>query len=150
MNLLNIRHIFVLSMFSVSLLLTGCGGGNMVSGTVTFPDGSPLERGRVVFDSGAHTFYGEVNPDGTYEMQGGTGGRTIPAGTYGVYLMNTVLTAETVDNRSIDDDGNPIGPEPRSAPDIHLVAAEFTRKTTSGLECVVNGRTVFNITVEKP
>jgi len=152
-NLLNVRQILALSLFAIPLLLAGCGGGNVVTGKVTFPDGTPLERGRVVFDSGMHMFYGEISPDGTFTMEGAAGGRTIPSGTYGVFLMGTVRPgdAEAVDNRPTDEDGNPIGPEPRGgAPDIPLVAPRFTRKATSGLECVVNGRTEFNITVEKP
>jgi len=134
------------------LFLTGCGGGSVVSGTVTFPDGTPLERGRVVFDSGTHMFYGEINPDGTFTMEGAAGGRTIPAGTYGVFLMGAIRPGDPdpVDNRPIDEDGNPIGPEPRGAPDIPLVAPRFTRKATSGLQSVVSGRTEFNFTVEKP
>ena len=141
-----------MSLFSLSLLLTGCGGGGYtVTGKVTFPDGSPLERGRVVFDSGSQMFYGDIDSDGNYTMSGGTGAKKIPAGTYAVYLMGTVLPGDpTPAVIPTDADGNQMGPSPPEVPDIPLVAAKYTRRDTSGLQCVVSGKTEFNISVEKP
>jgi hypothetical protein len=153
MNLLNTQRFFILFALSLSLVLTGCGGGGYaVTGKVTFPDGSPLDTGTVVFESGTQTFYGGISSDGNYAMMGsGTGNRKIPAGTYDVYLMRTVRSGNpTPEAVPMDADGNQIGPPPREVPDIQLVAAKYTRKTTSGLQCVVNGKTEFNITVESP
>ena len=139
-------------MLSFSLVLTGCsGGGNIITGKVTFPDGSPLERGRVVFDSGTQTFYGNIDSQGNYSMSGGDGSKGIPEGTYNVYLMGAVRPGNpTPEDIPTDADGNQIGPTPQELPDIPLVAAKFTQRATSGLQCVVSGKTTFNIPVEKP
>ena len=146
------KRMFILFTLSFSLMFAGCGGGgHAVTGKITFPDGTPLERGRVVFDSGSQTFYGEVAPDGTYTMLGGAGEKRIPPGTYNVYLMGTVLPGDpNPEAVPTDADGNQIGPPRRELPDIPLVAAKYNRTDTSGLQCVVSGKTVFDITVERP
>jgi hypothetical protein len=148
-----IRRIFILFIVvSFPLLLTGCGGGGYaVTGKVTFPDDSPLDCGTVVFESEKQTFYGGVGTDGTYTMMGGTGNKKIPSGTYKVYLMGTVRAGNAdAPPIPLDADGNQIGPPPKEVPDIQLVAAKYTRRDTSGLECEVKGSRTFDIPVEKP
>ena len=146
------QRIFVLFLLSLLLAFTGCGGGvSLVTGKVTFPDGSLLDTGTVVFDSGAKVFYGSVDTQGNYTMMGTEGGKKIPDGTYQVYLMGTARSANPdAAPIPLDADGNQIGPSRPELPDIQLVARKFLQKATSGLECVVKGRTTFDIPVEKP
>ena len=152
MVVLHIRRVFILALFAFLLALTGCGGGGFaVTGKVTFPDGSPLDTGTVVFDSGSTVFYGGVDKQGNYTMMGTEGSKGIPAGSYQIYLMGTVRSpyadAEPIPT---DADGNQIGPPRPELPDIQLVANKFLQKGTSGLQCDVKGKTEFNIPVEKP
>jgi len=151
-SLIKIRQMSILFMIALPLVFSGCGGGgNLVTGTVTFPDGSPLDCGTVVFESATQTFYGGINSEGAYTMLGGTGNKGIPSGTYQVYLMGTVRSGNpTPAVIPTDSDGNQIGPPPKELPDIQLVAAKFNQKGTSGLQCVVQGKTEFDIPVEKP
>jgi len=104
----------------------------MVSGKVTYPDGKPVPRGQVTFNSGSFTAGGHILDDGTYNI-----GMRVPAGTYQV----TVIALGE----------SPIGVDPEDAkPAKPLVDAKYNNPATSGLECVVSGTTVFNIEVEAP
>jgi len=129
------NNLFVATLFMLSLCI-GCGKYVGVSGKVTFPDGSPLTGGEVCFTDDVFAGRATVQRDGTYRMGREKDGDGIPKGTYKVYLSNGVSYE----------------PSPDGGPPIStlLVDKKFLTADTSGLTCTVDGKTVFNFTVEKP
>ncbi|MGL4943793.1 MAG: hypothetical protein ACRC46_11465 [Thermoguttaceae bacterium] len=122
----------------VAVFLSGCSGGVGVTGKVTFPDGTPVTKGEVNFQSAKDLVSGTISPDGTYKLEGATKGSGIPAGTYQVFIVGTQV---------IDTKGSP---NPSDAVVTETVAKKFSNRETSGLTCEVKGATVFDIAVEKP
>jgi hypothetical protein len=98
-----------------------------VTGTIAFPDGTPLNTGFVAFysEDGRFAYFAEIDKGGNYTMQDALGRPGIPKGTYLISLGTT-------------------------NPDIPLVAEKYLSPETSGLQFDVKRKTVFNITVEKP
>jgi len=125
----NPLFLFILLVFCV-----GCGDGYVVSGKVTFPDGTPLPRGQVTFFSSTFTGGGNVGSDGSYKVTVG-----VPAGTYKV----TVIAL----GESSPDPNVPIH---ETKPVPSLVDTKFNSPDTSGLVCEVKGKTAYNIPVEAP
>ncbi|MGL4943016.1 MAG: hypothetical protein ACRC46_07485 [Thermoguttaceae bacterium] len=145
------RFLLQVSGLLVLVFLFGCsGGGAAVSGKITFPDGTPLTTGRVVFETATQSFTGYLNESGKYNLMGATASSGLPPGKYRVSVVDAVQAPSSGAPVQLDGDGNPINYKPNDAPSKPLVAAKFTQATTSGLECEVKGRTVFDITVEKP
>ena len=128
------------------MLLTfvvGCGGNPTVSGRVTFPDGTPLDRGEVIFEGSTSTALGIIQSDGTYTMFSGEL-RGVPRGTYAVSIGG--FRAEYIEHPG--DRDNP--PRTEFFPLVIPVHERFLHPSTSGLTVDVTGRTTFNITVERP
>jgi hypothetical protein len=134
-----VRLFYAISLVLVCLAIAGCGkGGAKVTGKVSFPDGSPLTKGEVIFQNDTAQYAGAINADGTYIMNGAVQGSGIPNGTYTVYVTGTtVVTATSPD------------PTLASAPK-ELVAAEFTSKSKSSLTCEVKGSMTHDIEVKAP
>jgi hypothetical protein len=95
------------SRWCVALLLLfgvlGCGSSNYpVRGKVTFPDGTPLTEGMVVFetkgDGAAVTARGEIQADGSFELGTLKPRDGAPAGTYRV-LISPKTDPNAVDKR---------------------------------------------------
>jgi len=131
---------FLLLMFAV-----GCGGNVSVTGKVTFPDGSPLTYGEVLFETSTTLARGTIQSDGTYSLSAGEE-RGIPRGTYQVYIGGF---SPTVTAPQIGPDGRPIGGAQVIRPVIP-VHRDFLHSSTSNLTANVQGRTVFDITVRPP
>ncbi|MGL4944619.1 MAG: hypothetical protein ACRC46_15670 [Thermoguttaceae bacterium] len=132
------KFVCSLCVLAVAVFLSGCSGGVGVSGKVTFPDGTPVTKGEVNFQSDKDLVSGFIAPDGTYKLEGATKGSGIPGGTYQVFIVGT----QVVDSKG--------SPDPSKAVVTEMVAKKFASRETSGLTCDVKGATVFNITVEKP
>jgi hypothetical protein len=137
-----------MTLLFVTLIIPGCGrSGAVVSGTVKFTDGKPLNIGSVIFDNGKFSFVGIIKEDGTYTA-GVDKMEKIPPGTYRVYLQGTTLpqwngkVPEQTDSETVLDDTEFV---PR-------VAAKYTSPETSGLTLEVQsgGKQTFDMTVEKP
>ena len=144
------NHILFGAVIVSTLLFVGCNKGNHVSGKVTFPDGSPLTVGNVCFENDKNTLFGPVNSNGEYVLNGPSPGVGIPDGKYGVYISGAVLPGDSADGPvELDSDGNPLK-RTVAKPDTQLVHNKFARKSTSGIECDVKGKTTLDITVEKP
>ena len=129
---------FTFLLLSVLIIATvGCSDKVPMRGKVTFSDdGAPLTAGQVTFQSDTILARGYLKPDGTYIL--GTDKETdgIPKGTYNVYLLHTTVY-ETPPGG-----GSPI--------EKQQVSRKYASGETSELTCTVNGKTVFDFTVEKP
>jgi hypothetical protein len=123
------------------LLLFAVGCGQIkVEGKVTFPDGTPLHKGKVAFEDEQHTFTANIREDGTFRMGMVKDGEGIPAGHYKVAIIGAL------DEKYADDLlKNPF-------PEItYLIAKKFSSSKTSGIEYDVQKKiTDILIIVEPP
>ena len=130
-----VRCIPVAVLFAV-LSCCGCSKQVAVTGTVTYPDGTYLGVGQVVFTDDVLAFRGAVDPKtGTYRLGGVKDGDGVLPGKYKVYLMDTDAS-ETLPNGATRI--------------VSHVARKFMDPETSGLTCEVDGKKVFSFTVERP
>jgi hypothetical protein len=124
----------------IVLLAAGCGSHlHPVRGKVTYPDGTPLDGGWVVFekteDGATHSADGPVQSDGTFELRTARPGDGVPAGKYRVLVKAKELPLNEAQKR-------------KTPPAIH---PKYERFDTSGLERVVEAReNFFEITVTRP
>jgi hypothetical protein len=138
----------VLSFFSLCLLLSlGCGGNAKVTGKVTFPDGTPLTTGSVVFESDKLSASGKIQEDGSFRLGTDRENDGVPKGSYRVRIAGAVTYGEAPQTPE-----NPYAP--RSAlvlpPSIPLIHRKYVNTETSGLTCDVMKSMTYDITVEKP
>ena len=125
---------YILSVF-LCLLLAGCGDGTMsVSGTVTFPDGSPLKKGSVAFATGSFSASSALDENGRYSI-------SVPPGQYKVYIALASVLDETF-----------VAPanEPEAVRYINLIHPTFASLETTTLACDVSKSGTHNFTVEPP
>jgi len=127
----------------IACFVVGCGDGHTVTGKVTFPDGTPLTVGKVMFTDGSKTASGDLNARGEYRLGMEKAGSGIPAGTYQVYITGARIEGDPAFAETIEDGTSVI-------PLILAIDHRFTVPSLSGLTCEVKGRTEFNIPVEKP
>ena len=140
MKIINYSFTFILLL----LFAVGCGGNPSVSGKVTFPDGSPMGSGIVIFESESLQAIGTIQENGSYSASSGET-KGIPRGTYKVYFSGFGADYAAPD---MGPDGRPIGP-PKLLRNVELIIPDkYLSPVTSGLICEVKGRTKFNITVE--
>jgi hypothetical protein len=131
-----------MALLFVTLTILG-GGGVIVTGTVKFSDGTPVDFGSVAFDDGKKMFNGTIT-NGNYAT-GISKVEKIPAGTYRVYLQGTTVQEKTWGK---GEDGSDILLDYKEVP---RVAAKYTSPETSGLTLEVKGgKQTFDMTVEKP
>ncbi|MDR1963054.1 MAG: hypothetical protein LBQ50_04700 [Planctomycetaceae bacterium] len=125
------------------LLNTGCSNKVKIYGTVTFPDGEPVNFGSVCFEGNGKTISGYLNEKGDYfpgELEDGDG---IPFGVYKVWLSGTVLSEEIFNKR-----GEATGKNQYTV----RVAEKYTLPATTDLTFEVKrgGSKRFDFTVERP
>ena len=138
------RRLFLALSAGVAVLpLAGCGRSDLhaVSGTVRFPDGSPLTTGRVVVTyvpQAAYGGWGYIKPDGTFTLGSLTQTDGIRAGTVRV----AITFASEADGKP-GGDGGSAKPKP-------LVHARFESPETSGLSFEIPRQTKWEIVVERP
>jgi len=130
------------------LLMAGCGGDKLhkISGTVKYKDGGKLSQGRVFFAGEEATDSGQINKDGTYELEEG-----IPAGKYKVY----VISQEEVDLPDPTTKSDAEGPAPetstQAAPEPKsFVKEEYTLSDLTPLEFTAGDKDTYDVVVEKP
>ncbi|MDR3199797.1 MAG: hypothetical protein LBU34_18175 [Planctomycetaceae bacterium] len=123
---------YIVLLTLTSACISGCGGKAGVSGIVSFPDGSPLTQGFVIFENGSNQVSGTITETGYYQMgeNGNTNG--IKPDEYKVRIIS---------ESGGGSDGEPF---------VRYIADKYDNVNTSGLVCEVKGNTVFNITVTKP
>ena len=125
------------------LALAGCGRNDLhpVSGTVRFPDGSPLTTGRVVLDYGPQANrggWGYIKPDGTFTLGSLTQTDGVRAGT-----VRVAITLASKADGEPDKDGIITKLKP-------LIHARFAHPDTSGLSFEIPRQTKWEIVVERP
>jgi hypothetical protein len=136
-NILISTFVFLLFVFA------GCSDKVKVSGFVKFPDGEPVKYGKVNFRTTDRTYFGRIDANGYYtpgELKDGEG---LPAGTYTVWLTDTVLS-EPIPGKD--------GEETVRYKETKLVADKHTKPGPDALTFEVKrgGAVNFDITVEKP
>ena len=125
------------------LALAGCGRSDLhpVSGTVRFPDGSPLTTGRVVLDYGPQANrggWGYIKPDGTFTLGSLTQTDGVRAGT-----VRVAITLASKADGEPDKDGMITKLKP-------LIHARFAHPDTSGLSFEIPRQTKWEIVVGRP
>lgn len=72
----------------VLVIAAGCGGPgeNRVHGSIQFDDGTPLDKGELIFDSGTYSDIASVDDQGQFEVEQG-----LPPGTYKITLGGVML-----------------------------------------------------------
>jgi hypothetical protein len=131
------RPLFLpLFLLLICTLFAGCGQVK-VTGTVTFSDGEPLSKGKIVFENDKNKFTAVLHNDGTFNLGMLKDGQGIPPGKY------SVAVAEAFDEEFYDPDKPPRV--------THFIAKKFRSSKTSGLEFDIQKRTTgISIIVEKP
>jgi hypothetical protein len=127
--------LFIGMLLVASMVAAGCGGRDLhkVSGTVRFPDGSPVPLGRVVVaygDGGGS--WGRIQQDGRFTIGTFTEKDGMKAGTYRVAIKDAEisdLAKGTVQQ---------------------LVHRRFLSPETSGLSFSVPDQMSWDIVVDKP
>lgn len=85
---------FIACAMTFSLVLTGCGkSGTIISGSVHYTDGEPLQHGTVIADNGLSGWFGHIK-DGKFTIGDTHDFGRIQEGTYKVYIGNSELTEE--------------------------------------------------------
>lgn len=117
-------------------LTSGCGPRDLhrVSGSVTYPDESPVIAGRVVIEYGDGTAaVGVIQPDGSFSIGTRRENDGMRAGTYRVAVKDAMV---------------PVGPQGENI--RVLVHPRFADVATSGLEFSVPEQTTWKIVVAAP
>ena len=123
------------------VIISGCGSGVPLTGTVTFEDGTPLEFGTVCFRAGDSESRGDIGSGGVYRASTTKPGDGIPPGTYAVFLINTERS-EMVPIPGSDGDFRDIT--------VQTVAPKYMSPETSELTVTVDRSTkTFDIQVQR-
>jgi len=123
--------------------IVGCGGsGYPVTGKVTFPDGTPLTTGRVMFTNGIITAFGDINARGEYRMGLDRARGGIPAGYYQIYITDAFTEGNPAFAVTMED-GTVVYPL------IPAIDPRFGDPVRSGLSHEVDGRTTLALAVER-
>ena len=139
------------------LVLSGCAEKAKVSGTVTFPDGSTLEKGTVVFESNSVRVSGSIK-DGYYSLGEMKPGDGVPFGTYKGFITDAwkVVRPENTPAAPAPPPRQrgqpPPGPRGSIIPPTPLIDPKFDSAETSGMTLEVKSRSsiVYNIDVTAP
>jgi hypothetical protein len=139
------KHIILLLSFVV-LCFAGCSDHILITGTVTYEDGSPVKSGIINFDPGTAKIYSGSIKDGKYSTGGQKTVQPIPPGTYKIWIM--AFDAVPLQKEKKDKDGKSTD-EWRSVP---LVPGEYASPDTTPLSFEVKsgGPKTFDIVISKP
>lgn len=146
------KHLSIsLTLLFCVLAVIGCNGNVKVTGKVTFPDGTPLTTGQVVFENEKLSAMGKLSGDGTYTLGTQKEKDGIPQGKYRVAITGAV-TYERVPTPASSTTGayNPGGNSAPLPASISLIHRKYRSTETSGLEVEVKGSMTYDISVEKP
>ena len=134
----------------VIIFIAGCGDPK-VTGKVTFPDGTPLTKGQVMFQKEGFIASGDLQKDGTYSAGKNKDGDGLPPGTYKVFISgaSTYDAAELaeIQEQIASSGGAPVFRTPRP---VNLISTKYESPGSSDLTVEVKGRTKYDFTVEPP
>jgi hypothetical protein len=119
----------------IFLAIAGC-GEIKVGGKVTFPDGTPLSTGKIIFSDATHTFTAKIHKDGSFSLGKLKDGEGIPAGHYKVGI-GEAFTEEF-----------PAADKPPIV--TYLIAEKFRSPETSGIEFDIQKKTTDIAIVVEP
>ncbi|MDR2116554.1 MAG: hypothetical protein LBP87_09245 [Planctomycetaceae bacterium] len=139
------KKLIILLSLSGILLCFGCNRNVPLSGTVTFPDGSPLECGIVIFEKDGKQAKGTIGKEGFYVVGSLKDNDGIPKGEYRVCIRGAVIVGKkTPDGKIVRASGMFSDVE-------QLIAKKYEQFETSGLTIIADGKNkIFNIQVERP
>ena len=129
---LRLSRLFLALFFSCIVFASGCGDRVAVTGKITFPDGTPLTSGSIVFETDNYQGYSYIDSEGFYSLGESESGGKIKTGEYKIKILATT---------GGDSSGEPL---------VNLVDPKYASTATSELTCTVKGKMEHNITVEKP
>jgi hypothetical protein len=124
-----IRTILLFAFLFVPFFVTGCSKNVRVEGTVSFSDGTTIDRGQVVFENDAKTYLGKIRKNGTFSVGVYKDGEGIPKGQYRAAVTG------------VFDEPPPTSGNDLLAPPIHIVAEKYRNSKTSGFEFDIQGKT---------
>lgn len=135
------RNLLTVSFSFLILLAVGCGPNVRVSGTVSFPDGTPLDQGVVVFESPKLVAKGPLNGSGGYRLGSIKAGDGLPPGNYKVYFAFTARQ-----------DASFVPPvnEPDAVRYIDVIDPKYASAASTPLTWDVKKSETVNLTVEHP
>ncbi|MDR3198512.1 MAG: hypothetical protein LBU34_11650 [Planctomycetaceae bacterium] len=132
----------------LSVVCLGCHTNESLSGKVTFPDGSPLDCGVVLFENGGKQSKGFINSEGTYVIGSRKNKDGLPRGEYRVCIQGAIRLGEPEKTKGMDGKSSLSSMTSNATP---LIAKKYTEFDSSGLTFVVDGtRNTFDIQVERP
>ena len=132
----------------VLFLATGCSNNLKVTGKVTFPDGSPLTVGKVVFETESFVASGPLQSDGTYTLGSVKENDGVPPGSYRVSISGAMVAGEAK-NVTMKSAGGISSTVPMSMYSS-AVDTKFSRGETSGITCDVTKSMTFDFEVQPP
>ena len=141
------KQIFYCAMILIILMAVGCGRNVKVTGKVTFPDGSPLTVGKVVFETDSFVATGPLLPDGTYTLGSIKAKDGVPPGTYRVAVAGAMQASGTQNMTSGSGNVSSTIAVTLYSP---VIAKQFTSAETSGITCEVKKSMTFDFQVEPP
>lgn len=136
-------------MLLVLVVMSGCSGKCKVSGKVTYPDGTPLKVGIIIFEDGVSQARGNIDENGNYKVSSVGKNDGIKPGTYNVYITQA-SGFDTSGMESIESKEGQTNVAMQIATPIKYIDSKFDTPATSGLKVEVKGKTVYDITVYKP
>ncbi|GHT33460.1 hypothetical protein FACS1894214_5230 [Planctomycetales bacterium] len=122
--------------------MAGCHSGNAsIRGTISFPDGQPLTKGTVVFQSEGHVAKGVLDSSGKYVLGSISSADGLPPGIYKVFIT----FASVLDEKFV-----PPANEPDAVQYTSLIADNYASAEKTPLTCEVIRSGIQNFTVEPP
>ena len=128
----------------------GCGGRSQVSGKVVFSDGTPLTYGTVNFTNNEVACKGQIEKDGTFKMRTFKPGDGVPAGTYKVFITDTLQfgdAAATATTGNAEDKGAEAVEYSIIGKSTNTVPNEYSVPELSPFEPVTVKGTIKNLTL---
>jgi len=132
-----------LAMAVVVATAFGCGKNVHVVGKVTFPDGTPLTSGDVLFTDGFHLGRSELNEKGEYSLHSFRRNDGIPKGIYNVYITGAFAWEVSDVDRNKSDSYRLDKIKP-------LIDSQHTNPDLSGWEYDVQKNMRIDLTVYPP
>jgi len=97
------KRLFFLALFGAFLsAFVGCNGNVHVSGKVTYPDGTPLPIGQIIFTDDFYMARSDINKDGEYSLHSYRRNDGIRRGIYKVYITGAMRFEQDGDAKESD------------------------------------------------